>query len=57
MFEGPLRGMVLGEVEFDSKEASAAFDAPAWLGDEVTGDARYANESLALRGAPQGGAR
>jgi CYTH domain-containing protein len=49
--------MVLGEVEFDSKEASAAFDAPAWLGDEVTGDARYANESLALRGAPQGGAR
>jgi adenylate cyclase len=55
VFEGPLRGTLLGEVEFSSEEASAAFDPPAWLGDEVTGDARYANESLALRGAPQGG--
>jgi adenylate cyclase len=57
VFEGPLEGMVVGEVEFDSEEASRAFEPPDWLGDEVTGDSRYANESLALRGAPQGGAQ
>jgi CYTH domain-containing protein len=57
VFEGALRGMLLGEVEFDSEEASEAFDPPDWLGDEVTGDSRYANESLAIRGAPQGGAQ
>jgi adenylate cyclase len=56
VFEGGLRGMLLGEVEFDSEAASKTFDAPAWLGDEVTGDVRYTNESLALRGAPQEGA-
>jgi CYTH domain-containing protein len=55
VFGGPLRGIVIGEVEFDSQEASKAFHPPAWLGDEVTGDIRYANESLAIRGAPEGG--
>lgn len=53
VFEGPLAGIVVAEVEFDSQEASAAFDPPEWLGDEVTGDARYANESLAIRGVPR----
>jgi adenylate cyclase len=52
VFEGPLRGIVMAEVEFDSEEASEAFRPPDWLGDEVTGDGRYANESLAIRGAP-----
>jgi adenylate cyclase len=56
VFEGPLAGIIVGEVEFDSTEASQAFEPPDWLGDEVTGDPRYANESLAVRGAPQGGA-
>jgi adenylate cyclase len=54
VFDGPLAGMVIGEVEFDSQEASSAFDPPEWLGDEVTGDASYANASLAIRGAPGG---
>ncbi len=53
VFEGPLSGMLLAEVEFDSERASEAFRPPEWLGDEVTGDGRYANESLALRGAPK----
>jgi adenylate cyclase len=53
VFEGPLRGIVMAEVEFDSEEASKAFRPPEWLGDEVTGDGRYANESLASRGAPE----
>jgi adenylate cyclase len=54
VFDGPLRGLVVAEVEFESEEASAAFDPPSWLGAEVTGDGRYANESLATRGAPNG---
>ncbi|MGH2961831.1 MAG: CYTH domain-containing protein [Solirubrobacterales bacterium] len=55
VFEHPLAGILLAEVEFHSEEASAAFDPPSWLGTEVTGDGRYANESLAMRGAPPGG--
>jgi adenylate cyclase len=47
-----LHGLWTAEVEFPSVEASEAFAAPAWLGDEVTGDERYANRSLALDGAP-----
>jgi adenylate cyclase len=53
VFKGALGGMVVGEVEFESEDASAAFDPPEWLGKEVTGDQRYANESLAVHGAPR----
>ena len=56
VFEGPLSGIVTAEVEFDSEEASAAFEQLEWLGREVTGDPKYANESLATRGAPEGDA-
>jgi adenylate cyclase len=56
VFDGPLSGIVTAEVEFDSEEASAAFEPPEWLGREVTGDPKYANESLATRGAPEGDA-
>jgi adenylate cyclase len=51
VFETP-DGLVLAEVEFPSTDASDAFAPPTWLGQEVTGDARYANQSLALQGAP-----
>src|SRR5918995_147586 len=53
VFKGPLAGMVLGEVEFESEEDSGAFDSPDWLGTDVTGDHRYANESLAVQGVPE----
>lgn len=52
VFHGPHEGLLVAEVEFPSAEASAAFAPPDWLGREVTGDARYANQSLALRGTP-----
>jgi|SRR5690349_16236696 len=52
-YAGDLAGLVTAEVEFPSEEASAAFVADDWLGREVTGDERYANRSLALRGAPR----
>ena len=47
-----LAGLLTAEIEFGSTEASAAFAPPDWLGTEVTGDARYANQSLALAGVP-----
>jgi CYTH domain-containing protein len=50
VFEGELEGLVTAEVEFDSAEQSRNFQAPPWLGEEVTGDDRYANQSLALHG-------
>src|SRR5687768_2002552 len=52
VFEGAHAGLLTAEIEFASTEASAAFAPPGWLGQEVTGDARYANQSLALAGVP-----
>ena len=47
-----LAGLVVAEVEFGSERQSRDFRPPAWLGEEVTGDRRYANQSLALGGDP-----
>ena len=52
VYEDALAGLVTAEIEFPGEAASAAFAPPDWLGAEVTGDARYANQSLATRGAP-----
>jgi adenylate cyclase len=50
VYAGALGGLIVAEVEFESEQASAAFEPPGWLGTEVTGDARYANQRLALKG-------
>ena len=50
-----LQGLVTAEVEFGSEEESRSFEPPEWLGAEVTGDRRYANERLALEGLPVAG--
>lgn len=52
VFEGPLHGMVLAEIEFSSQAESEGFQPPPWLGEEVTGDDRYANQDLARSGVP-----
>jgi CYTH domain-containing protein/CHAD domain-containing protein len=49
-YEGALAGLLVAEVEFPSVEASRAFQPPLWLGREVTGDRRYANQALARDG-------
>lgn len=54
VYGGELRGFVTGEVEFDAEDDSASFDPPDWLGKEVTGEERFANEALAQRGSPEG---
>jgi CYTH domain-containing protein len=55
VFEGDLGELAMGEVEFDSEAASDEFEPPDWLGEEVTGDPRYANEALAVDGMPEEG--
>jgi adenylate cyclase len=51
-YDGELAGLLTAEIEFPSVEASAEFQAPEWLGEEVTGDERYANRALAVDGRP-----
>lgn len=54
VFDGALAGLVIAEVEFASRAASAAFAPPEWFGAEVTDDERYRNAALAHDGAPGG---
>jgi len=43
-FYGDNKGLVLAEVELGSE--TEAFEKPAWLGEEVTGDTRFYNSML-----------
>ena len=43
-FLGDNAGLIVTEVELKSEDQ--AFERPAWLGDEVTGDPRYYNANL-----------
>ena len=43
-FHGDNQGLVLAEIELGSE--TEAFEKPAWLGEEVTGDTRYYNSML-----------
>ena len=52
VYEGDLEGLVVAETEFTSEEEARAFEPPGWIGEEVTGDERYLNETLATRGIP-----
>lgn len=46
-FFGDNLGLVVAEIELESE--TQAFSRPDWLGEEVTGDARYFNSSLLKR--------
>src|SRR4051794_12862562 len=54
VYAGDLDGLVVAEIEFVSEEQAKEFEPPGWLGEEVTGDHRYLNETLATAGAPSG---
>lgn len=45
VFEGDNEGLVLAEIELQSRDQP--FSMPEWVGEEVSGDARYLNSSLA----------
>jgi adenylate cyclase len=52
VYEGDLEGLVVAEVEFGSEDEAHRFEPPKWIGEEVTGDERYLNETLATQGRP-----
>jgi adenylate cyclase len=54
VYAGELSGLVTAEVEFDSADRAEAFEPPAWIGSDVTGDRGYSNQSLAAHGRPPG---
>ena len=49
VYEGALDGLLTAEVEFPDEAAAHAFAAPEWLGEDVTGDKRYANQRAGRR--------
>lgn len=53
VYEGDLTGLRTAEIEFDSLAEADAFAPPPWLGEELTGDPRYANQTLATVGIPR----
>jgi CYTH domain-containing protein/CHAD domain-containing protein len=54
VYDGELDGLRTAEIEFESTARAEAFVPPPWLGAELTGDERYANQTLATRGlAPE----
>lgn len=52
IYKGPLEGLRVGEVEFKTEQEAHDFIAPEFFGEEVTGDKRYSNQSLAFNGFP-----
>lgn len=54
VFEGALDGLRTAEIEFSSRAEADRFVPPPWLGRELTGDQRYANQTLATAGLPDG---
>ena len=50
VYDGAHEGLLTVEIEFASLEESERFTPPPWIGRELTGDARYANQTLALEG-------
>ena len=45
VFHAENEGLIIAEIELDSEEE--AFELPAWIGQEVSGDPRYYNMMLA----------
>ena len=52
VYEADLEGLLVAEIEFPSEDEARDFQPPEWIGEEVTGDKRYLNETLATKGRP-----
>jgi adenylate cyclase len=52
VYDGKLAGLVVAEVEFPSQQEAESFVPPAWVGREVTTDARFRNAALASADRP-----
>jgi adenylate cyclase len=53
VYSGDLAGLAVAEIEFESEEDARAFVPPPWLGPDVTADARFKNQRLAVDGRPE----
>jgi adenylate cyclase len=53
LYRDELDGLEIAEVEFPDEGTADAFEAPEWLGQEVTADERYLNATLATKGLPE----
>ncbi len=47
VYEGPLAGLVICEVEFPTEDQAGRFSPLPWMGAEVTANPRFKNRSLA----------
>ena len=47
IYEGSNKGLIVAEVEFETKEQCEQFQPPDWLGRDVSGKPRYSNVKLA----------
>lgn len=52
VYRGPLAGLIVVEAEFEDLDAARAFSPPQWFVRELTDDASYSNQRLALEGLP-----
>ena len=46
IFEGSLAPLIIAEIEFPDEESANAFEAPGWLGEDVTMSPLYHNSTL-----------
>lgn len=46
IFEGKFQGLILAEVEFDSKEEADSYIPPEWFGKDVSNESTYHNSTL-----------
>lgn len=53
IYHDNLEDLFTVEVEFDSTKEAESFQAPSWFGKDVTLDARYKNNHLAVYGMPK----
>lgn len=49
LFEGDLAPLILAEIEFPDEESARSYQAPPWLGRDVTYYAEYHNSTLSAR--------
>ena len=47
VFHGENEGLIIAEIELNAENEN--FEKPAWLGEEVTGDAKYYNSALSAK--------
>lgn len=51
VFGGAYEGLILAELELE--RVDEPYELPSWVGEEVTGDARYYNAAMALGQGPK----